>query len=330
MCKQAELDVCNEVLSYYEWQGTPRIIPGPSGMNNTTLVVEDDVSKSIVRLYNGHEDKEKLQFEHLMLSKLQQCNLPISTPSLKLNKQQATITVTRSGKLAAAFHYIEGERPSVDNLEQMISLARAAAELSKALSTLTIDEQPAYSPYYELESNYAPIDHSSLLELLGHEELVDLEEQLLHIQGERLQLEALKPQFQALPHQWIHGDLNNTNCLAIHNDIVALLDFEFVTLDLRVMELAVLLTEMISRDREKDQSQMKLNAMLQAFHEIVQLNEQELLLLPQLIKLRCVDVVMHFINRFNQGLDAPHVLRRIIEDAHVVLCQMNDIKLSIR
>src|SRR5690606_12741508 len=319
-------ELYNEVLAHYEWHGTPRIIPGPSGMNNTTLIVADDATKAVVRLYSSHADVEKLQFEHMMLSKLQQAHLSIYTPTLVLNKAQATITRTSSGQLAAAFHYIEGERPSVSNLDEMISLARAAAELSKVFAQLVVEDQPAYSPYYELENNYAPLDHAALLELLSHEQLVDLEEHLLLIQAERTALELLKPQFQALPHQWIHGDLNNTNCLAINNEIVALLDFEFVTKDLRAMELAVLLTEMFSPDN--DQLELKLNQMLQAFHEVVQLTEGELLLLPELIKLRSVDVVLHFINRYNQGLDAPHVLRRIIEDAQYVLCQMKEIKLS--
>lgn len=317
-----ELD---NVLAQYVWQGKPRVIPGPSGMNNTTVMIEDDQDKRVVRIYNNHADRSKLQFEHTMLAELKQTRLAIATPQPIANKQHSIITQLQNGKLAAAFVYIDGERPSAENMQSMVSLADAAAQLSKAFAQLQIEEAPAYTPYYELESNYPPFDNNALQVLLEDAQLAKQKDELLLIQAERVELEQLKPQLQVLPHQWIHGDLNCSNSLAIRQSIVAVLDFEFVTWDLRAMELAVLLSEMIKPTTE--QLEPRLEAMLQAFIATVPLQKEELTLLPALIKLRSVDVAMHFIERFKQGLDSPEVLCGIIAHAAYVITCMNQLKL---
>jgi len=62
-----------------------------------------------------------------------------------------------------------------------------------------------------------------------------------------------------LPHQLIHGDLNASNALADEaGRICAILDFEFVTYDLRVMEAAVFLSDMV-RSSEATESSLKKN-----------------------------------------------------------------------
>lgn len=313
------------VLAQYDWQDVPQLIPGPSGMNNTTVAIQDGNEKAIIRIYNNHADPGKLQFEHAMLSGLQQAALPIATPVPILNKQHTTITTTPEGKLAAAFQYINGERPSADHMEMMTSLAQAAAVLSQAFASLSIEGQPAYTPYYELESNYPPFLEEHISELLAYKQLADYESELRLIQHERIELERLKQALQQLPQQWIHGDINCSNSLAIGNKVVAILDFEFVTRDLRAMELAVLLSEIINPTTA--QLEQQLNAMLQAYMEIIPFTEDELALLPALIKLRSVDVVMHFVERLKQRLDAPDVLRQIVAHAQYVIRCMNEIKL---
>lgn len=320
---QGELEY---VLTKYKWHGQPQLIPGPSGMNNATYMIQDQSGKAVIRMYNNHADISKLRFEHQVLSRLHHTKLPIATPVPIENVEHSTTTITPSGKLAAVFNYIEGERPSPQRSKAVLSLAKAAAHLSSALAQLKIEDEPSYTPYYELEQNYPAFTESDLLSLLAHEQLAKQEEKLLLIQAERIQLEQMKPKLQELPHQWIHGDLNCSNALAINDEIVALLDFEFVTWDLRAMELAVLLSEHIKPDNK--QLEQKLKDMLQAYNDISPLDLSELRMLEALIRLRSVDVTMHFIERFKQGLDTADVLQGIVEHAAYVINTMTEMKLS--
>ena len=315
----AELE---EVISQYTWHGQPSIIPGLSGMNNTTIMLEDERERSIVRIYNNHSDQSKLKFEHRMLLVLQQQPLSILIPIPQLNNMGSTISTIHNGKLAARYCYIEGERPELTNVKQLISLAEASAKLSIAFSKVSLSEEPAYSPYYELTKNYVALDEKLMLQLLGHNAIAELEEQLLLIRDEYNRLEALEHQFSQLPHQWIHGDINCSNSLAIEDKVVAILDFEFVTRDLRVMELAVLLSELIKPYTTELTD--KLLAMREAYESIVALTPDEITLLPELIKLRSVDVVMHFIERYIQGLDPIDILARMIKHSAFVITYVND------
>ncbi|MEK4249968.1 phosphotransferase [Paenibacillus sp. FSL W7-1287] len=315
----AELE---QLLGQYAWHGQPRIIPGLSGMNNTTIFLEDEQERSIIRIYNNHADQQKLMFEHQMLQALQKQTLTIATPVPVINRMGSAVSKLQNGKLAARYRYIEGERPSVANAKQLNSLAEATAKLSIALSQVELSEVPAYSPYYQLAHNYLPLDEPTMLHLLGHEEIAQLEEQLLLIQQERGQLEELEHQLSKLPHQWIHGDINCSNALAVQDNVIAILDFEFVTRDLRAMELAVLLSELIKPNI--DEVTAKLLSMQKAYVSIVALTDSELALLPELIKLRSVDVVMHFIERFMQGIDPIGIVVAMIKNAAYTITFVNE------
>jgi len=315
----AELE---QLIRQYTWHGQPSIMPGLSGMNNTTIMLKDERERYIVRIYNNHSDQQKLEFEHRMLQVLVQQPLSIAIPIPQINNTGSTISTVDNGKLAARYCYIEGERPSQANDKHLISLAEATAKLSIAFSNIKISEEPAYSPYYELAQNYTPLDEQLLLHLLGIEELAHLEEKLLLLQRERHRLEMLESQFKALPHQWIHGDINCSNALAVEDHVVAILDFEFVTLDLRAMELAVLLSELIKPYTNDITNKML--AMREAYESIVSFTAEELALLPELIKLRSVDVVMHFIQRYVQGLDSPSIVARMVEHAVFVITYVDD------
>jgi len=120
----------------------------------------------------------------------------------------------------------------------------------------------------------------------------------------------MRSAFAALPQQWIHGDINCSNALSLGEQVNAILDFEFVTEDARVMELAVLLAELIKP--ETTNLTYKLQLMKDAFCRELTLQDDELKLLEHLVKLRLIDVAMHFIGRFEDGLDDENIVSTII------------------
>ncbi|HIW34353.1 MAG TPA: phosphotransferase [Candidatus Paenibacillus intestinavium] len=281
-------------------------------MNNTTRIVRDGNKQYNLRIYNNHQDKSKLQFEHEILEQLQsEPELHIMSPIPVLNRFGSTITELSNGKLAAMFHYIEGVRPSIDRVEHIAWLATAAAKLSKGLAVLEVETKPAYTPYYQLATNYEPL-HDERIDFLCATSvmLAELKPHLLRIKEERAALEAMQDDFASLPQQWIHGDINCSNALSLDDQVVAILDFEFVTEDARVMELAVLLAELIKPAATN--LTYKLQLVKDAFCRELPLQDDELRLLEHLVKLRLVDVAMHFIGRYEEGLDDESTVSAII------------------
>lgn len=296
-------------------------------MNNTTYCVSDQRRKYIVRIYNNHCDPNKLKTEHQMLTALQSNLVELQVPKLTTNRDHSTITTLKNGKLGARFAYIEGERPNSSNSIHRLSLVEATAYLSVALSRITIEDKGAYSPYYQLEHNYPAFDNMMLERLLQQQSLQLYKEQLLLVQAERKKLEQLANNIASLPHQWIHGDINCSNALAVKDQVTAILDFEFVTRDLRVMELAVVMNECLESELHQPLhiQQLSLQQMIETYDKIAPLTKEEKQWLYPLIKLRSVDVVMHFIVRFLEGLDNDEVLIRIISAGAQKLHTMNNI-----
>jgi len=307
-----ELDtLIMEACSNYVFEIDPSIVNGHSGMNNTTRVIRDRAAQYSLRLYNNHQDENKLLFEHAVLTQLGQRNLVISIPQPVMNKKHSTITKLHNDKLAAMFEFIEGERPTLQAMSHIEGLGKAAGILSCALAELQTEYMPAYTPYYELATNYDPLTEAWKESFFASSDLLhEHEEEIRFIQLERVKLEELASSLSKLPQQWIHGDINCSNSLCVGDEIVAILDFEFVTRDVRAMELAVLLAELIKPST--DQLHSKLQLMKEAFLQSQPLTATELGYLTELIKLRLVDVAMHFFHRYQDGLDKANVLVSII------------------
>lgn len=300
-----------EACSYYMFEEMPIIEKGHSGMNNTTRMIRDKAALYSLRMYNNHQDEKKLQFEHFILNQLHHRKLALAVPLPVYNVNGSTITRLHNKKLVALFEYIEGERPTLHSSNHVRGLGRASGILSAALAELTIEIEPAYTPYYELATNYRPLTNEWKEELIARSDFIAAcAKEIGLIQQERGKLEELAPQIALLPQQWIHGDINCSNALCRGEDIVAILDFEFVTKDVRAMELAVLLAELIKPSTEQLQS--KLQIMMEAFVQEQPLTRIELMYLTELIKLRLIDVAMHFFHRFQDGLDEADILASII------------------
>lgn len=318
-----ETMLVNEALTFYRFNQAPVILVGHSGMNNTTRVIVDGDQRFNLRIYNNHQDEEKLYFEHYMLFLLQQQKLAIETPVPVLNQAGTTITRLSNGKLAAMFYYIEGERPDLNRAVHVAGLGHATAILSAGLANVNLDAEPAYSPYFDIANNYSALTSERIKSIIAdNEQLAPLNESFQLIMQERIQLEQKSSMFAQLPTQWIHGDINSSNSLARADQVIGIIDFEFVTRDARVMELAVLLSEMIKPNQV--QLAQNLRMMKQAYDEHITLKASEEAALQDLIKLRAVDVAMHFIGRYEEQLDDSSVLQNIIIGTSFTLQYMNE------
>ncbi|QAY66006.1 phosphotransferase [Paenibacillus protaetiae] len=306
---QAEIE---SALSYYSLGGRYKVEERDSGMNNTTrLVTCEDGSSYMLRIYKNHCDQAVVELEHEILTALNESAFPLYVPVPVANGHGNTVTATAGGALAALCRYIPGSRPTVRNDAQLYSLGKAAGQLSRAFAELQVNGRPLYDPYYLLPQTYKALEGTDFQSLAAYSpKLLAGVEALTRLQHEREAAGKLCEAAKALPPHWIHGDLVMNNTVAAGDEIIGLLDFEFSTVDIRPMELAVTMGDLVQAQADEALERIKLYC--RGFRSVASLSDEEAGLIPGLIKLRMLDVSLHFTNRFQEGLDPVDVLEGIV------------------
>jgi homoserine kinase type II len=299
-------------LNEYEFQEPCEVEHRESGMNNTTRMIASGGQRFVLRIYNNHKDEDIVRLEHEVLVQLTRQELSFRVPAPIRNKRGDTVSIASDGTLSSLFHYIEGDRPTAANAAHVYALGRAAAELTAALSHIQPDGKPLYSPYYLLEKTYASMDGTAFLSMADRSEtLAARRSSFIALDEERRKLAEECEELALLPQQWIHGDLVFNNTVSKNDAIIGVLDFEFTTVDVRAMELAVIAVDLIKPSETEVQEKVRL--LLQGYQNTLTLSEQELKKLPSLMKLRLLDVALHFSVRLRDQLDKEDVLCGIID-----------------
>ncbi|SEM85723.1 phosphotransferase [Paenibacillus sp. OV219] len=327
MAEQQMKDEFAVYLDAYPLEAGWRAEKEESGMNNTTRMIYSGNDKYVLRVYNNHQDQAIVALEHHFLEQLQHSELPFNVPKPVQNIHGTTITVGPGGKLAALFCYISGSRPTPELPAHLLGLGNSAGELSRAFARLEAsvpsELKPQYLPYYELRETYAYLTKAKLAELCDSAETPEEQVDKLEFIMEQLdQLMTLRNQLTELPHQWIHGDIGYTNALADGERIVGILDFEFCSIDVRAMELAIVLSGL--PNEQTDESLNRIALFAQGYGGATRLTEAELLLLPSLVKLRMLDIFFHFAGRLLAGLDEAVVWHHQINSVHFI-CKWVDL-----
>nr|WP_145158674.1 phosphotransferase [Paenibacillus terrae] len=305
------------ILNQYHscWRG--EITQGASGWNNTTRFIEGAEGRGVLRIYETHRDIDKIRFEHAVLASLAQDKLDFRTPVPipALTGETIVQLDDGSGRYACLFKYIDGIRPESTGFRAAYSFGEAAGSLSDALSRLVVAPSPAYRPYYELAHSYPGCSPERVGQfcIAPPEPFRGLEGPLRRIGEAHREVIRELEGLERLPQQLVHGDLNASNLLVDADQpeqVTALLDFEFCTRDVRAMEPAVILPGLLGDD--PDTGMEAAVQFCRGFGSRVRLTPDEIRAIPVLMKLRNVDVFLHFMTRYDEGTDGPEVLREQI------------------
>lgn len=170
-----------------------------------------------------------------------------------------------------------------------------------------------YPPYYELLQSYPSCSRTFIQDFCKRPP-VEFQEQgnaLQILQGAYTEISGRLESLKNLPQQLVHGDLNFSNLLVDSEQsgkVIALLDFEFCTKDVRAMEPAVVISGFLGMAEEK----VAIRQFCAGFASRVRLTEEEIAAIPVLLRLRLVDVFLHFLSRYREGTDDSHVLQEQI------------------
>lgn len=293
-----------------EWNGTLRKRSG--GWNNTTYFVENNVHPAVLRIYDTHRDRDKIEFEHAVLQKLGTLDLPFKVPVPICTPAGNTVVQLKAAddKFACLFQYIQGDSPVEEENHYFKSFGEAAGLLSYTLSDINPGLAPVYRPYYELGKAYPLCSRDTIRELCLNPPgpFTDLTRELNMLYEAYDNIAGSLTELQELPHQLVHGDLNASNLLVEttdHRQVAALLDFEFCTFDVRAMEPAVILSGLLGHAEVK----AAVRDFCRGFSRHIRLSEAEVKAIPVLMLLRKVDVFLHFVTRYLEGTDEAHVLQ---------------------
>lgn len=292
-----------------------------SGVNNTTRFIERAGRRYVLRIYETHREISKVMYEHQVLLALAKQDLSFRVPLPLTAANGETVVRTSEGKLAAMFHYMEGRPPQLQDAAQITQFGETTALLSQALSKVNPDQPPVYPPYYEIEQAHPKCDLQTFIKFCHQPSesfaAPDLRQALASIVKVVEPLQRRLELMKQLPHQLIHGDLNASNALADDTgSITAVLDFEFVTVDLRVMEPAVFISDLIRRGQDvsrEGRSLQQIEAYLAGYRRYIELTPEEIACIPDLLLLRRLDVVMHFLGRYWEGIDDEQI---VIDQIH--------------
>ncbi|MFA9559031.1 phosphotransferase [Evansella sp. AB-rgal1] len=311
----------NEEFDYlidYFFQGKSQtlVYQGKSGYNNTTRYLEKNKKKYILRIYETHNEESKVKLEHEVLLKLNQLeDLPFSVPSPVIKDGVSLLRLPSSKKIGCIYHYIEGDNPVFNSEKVLSSFGKSAGYLLQALNKIELQQPFIYRPYYEIEYAHPKCPISKVVEWCSKpsKEFIDFQKELSWISSQLVDFKKSVPQLQKLPHQIIHGDLNESNVLVGPDQhINAILDFEFTTRDLRIMEVAVCISEIISKEGKETIYLDKLHHFFLGLATTMKLMDSEIEALPVLVLLRRLDVFIHFLGRYLDGIDDSSVLKEQI------------------
>lgn len=136
----------HELLAHYFPAAACKVRSGASGMNNTTRFVEMNGERYVLRVYESHREEAKAGFEQEVLVNLSDLALPFRTPQPVATAAGERFLRTSEGKIAVLFRYMDGVNPASATQRELASFGRTAARLSKALSRVTVQQEPVYKP----------------------------------------------------------------------------------------------------------------------------------------------------------------------------------------
>ena len=282
--------------------------PCPGSVNNIIRYVSLQGKISyVLRIYNNGNDFKKIELEHLILDCLSELDLTFAIPRAvkTIISPPQPIAEISDGSKVSLFHIIPGSLPKLRFTRQ---LGAACGELSFALGKVTkqlgasqiedirLNGTP---PYYDLyRAHHAMSKEIFVQQVLTspydvcREDITFLAEAITTLESQLQYYHELN-----LPHQLIHGDLHYDNILCLEDGTVSgVLDFEFIAMDWRAMELAICLSKYASEDEPLPY----FNEFIAGYASHMTLTTTECESLPMLIILRILSNVVFFVHFVNQ------------------------------
>jgi Ser/Thr protein kinase RdoA (MazF antagonist) len=282
-----------------------RLSPLVHGTNNAVWRVESSSGEFVLRVYGNHADPQRLRFEQEVLTHLESAGLlfalPVPLPTMA-GERCVQFESDDGEVLATLTHLIPGEPPRRDDLEQAVAAGEAIGALDNALERLE-PEDASWGVSWRTGAHLAQC-HPLVPDPVAAFEELPLEQEARRRLIDRYEwLTELMPALYArLPQQLVHEDTDVSNMLMVDSRVTGVLDFEFCSRDVRVMDLTVALSWWPVGRFGTGEEWPILRALAAGYARQVGLDAVEVEAIPALFHLRAYTSLIHRLGRYRQGV----------------------------
>jgi homoserine kinase type II len=224
-------------LRYYDLGTLRSVKPASHGVVNETAFAETSAGRYVVRRNQRKLGRAGLDLRHRLLNWLRLKGFP--GPRLVPARDGESVVEVDS-RLVEVFLFIDGDE---FNPDRPAHLSGAGSVLGRYHSA--VEEFP--DPPFPEGPRYTPASLMGLTERLMQRDLMgELTEPLSWYDRRAAELRKLLPDsaYVALPHVLIHGDLHRDNLIFRGDAVAALIDFDQITVDARIVDLADALVDL--------------------------------------------------------------------------------------
>jgi homoserine kinase type II len=275
------------VLSHYTVGTLHSTVSAYSGHVNETAFVQTDQGKFVVRRNHRNQTEAAQRYRHRLLAHLHQHNVP--APVLIPTRDDDTL-LQLDGRFYEVMPFVRGEVYHAERPRQQISAGATLAQYHLAVQGFPPPPEVAAPRYY-------PQNLTAHAEVLVQRDIMgDLADTLNWYDGRAARLRRELPEMKTkqLPHLTIHGDIHADNLLFARDEVVALLDYDQVAWDVRIMDVADALVAFASVDKPAKMhwgvfpgplNEDRAARLLDGYARVNPLTEQEITALPAVLEI---------------------------------------------
>lgn len=225
------------LLNAWSFLEISKVQPTNQGTVNTTFFVETQTGKYVLKLYNDSITTAQIEYEHSLLAYLQLCNLSFVVPTpipTSLGETLVTVKQDNSMLRVALLPFIAGNSSDRQNIAHTYAISQTLGELHHALAEFDFEGKMAQLPAWGDLNHIHPLvkDPFEIPKLLK----LTLQQQHRLVKTFTEVIEVAPNLYKILPVQTTHADYLSPNVMLLENRVVGVLDFEFATFDLRLMD----------------------------------------------------------------------------------------------
>ncbi|OAN43813.1 homoserine kinase [Chloroflexus islandicus] len=225
------------VLAYYDVGELRSSRPASHGAINETAFIETTVGRFVIRRNRRHIGFQSIKLRHRLLDWLRQRGFPAPRVLPARNGDTVVILNDRVYELSV---FIIGDEFNPSRPRQLSDIGRVLASYHRAVTGFP-DPPPPPPP------RYLPSSLSSLTERLITRDLLGDLTVTLHWYERRiadLRRQLSDEAYAALPHVLIHGDIHRDNLIFRGDAVAALIDYDQIGIDARLVDVADGLVDM--------------------------------------------------------------------------------------
>ncbi len=211
--------------------------PASHGVVNETAFAETSVGRYVVRRNQRKLGRTSLALRHRLLAWLRARGFP--APRLIAARSGET-AVEVDGRIFEVSSFIDGDEFNPDRPAHLVGAGTILARYHAAVADFP-DPPPGQGPRYNPSSLSGLVERIMQRDLMG-----DLTEPLNWYDRRAADLRRALPDeaYAQLPHLLIHGDVHRDNLIFRGDTVAALIDFDQVTVDARLVDLADALVDL--------------------------------------------------------------------------------------